>query len=133
MVDGIDLDQIAGAIDDAFGVPLPVAGGATGEAELAALRRAFESDDFQAWLQDEIHRQIIRDYLLNAAQLGLVDDAAMARYRRILASADGRALLALHMVVSPVEHAGSLPDDVLREELHLLRPDGDSPLQLVRN
>ena len=65
----IHLDDVVERINRAFGEDLPLTAGTSGEAEREALQRALDNREFDAWMQDQINRQVIRDYLANATSL----------------------------------------------------------------
>lgn len=99
------LDEIAGWIDAAFG---------DSATELdpdaaAALRSILGGDAYQCFLQDQVNRRIIRDYLTNAVVLGVLSEGGLPAFATQIASEEGRALLALHMLMSSVEEAPDLP------------------------
>lgn len=101
----LQLDQIIDWIDGAFGEEaLPGDG-----FELEALREICSADAFQRYLRDQVNRQIIRDYLTNAVVLGVISEGGLAAFAPDIATEEGRAVLALYMLMSAVEDAGDLP------------------------
>tara|TARA_R110002110_G_scaffold362241_1_gene572024 strand:- start:90744 stop:91160 length:417 start_codon:yes stop_codon:yes gene_type:complete len=107
---GLQLDAIAQRIEHAFGQELPV----VGEEVLcgndrAALDRVIDADSYQAYLHDFASRRIIRDYLINAVVLGFLPEDRLLDFQDQLATEEGRSLLSLHMLMSSVEEADSLP------------------------
>jgi hypothetical protein len=68
----------------------------------------FGDDGFQGYLQDQVNRQIIRDYLTNAVLLGFLCEEGLAALMEKVASSEGRAAMSLHMLMSSVESASEL-------------------------
>lgn len=134
-MDQLRLDKVVDRIDSAFGSELPFARQAPTELEVASLNRVFGDDGFQAWLQDQINRQVIRDYLTNAVLLDFVSDERLEVYVARAGSCEGRALLSLHMLMSSVEEAEHLPLDGDHDTLQALQPGTASPphMELVRS
>jgi hypothetical protein len=104
----LHLDKIIERIDRAFGeAPAfpdhPVAG-----QDIEALGRVFGDDGFQGYLQDQVNRQIIRDYLTNAVLLGFLCEEGLVALMEKVASSEGRAAMSLHMLMSSVESASEL-------------------------
>ena len=108
-MDPLRIDQVINRINAAFGEELPFMDSPPDEAEVAVLNRVFGDQGFRAYLQDQVNRQIIRDYLTNAVLLGFLSDQRLAAYAEQCGSLEGRALLSLHMLMSSVEEAESLP------------------------
>lgn len=128
----MQLNEIIGWIDSAFGVTptLP------GEGDVDALKRVFTGKSYQRYLQDQVNRQIIRDYLANAVLLGIISEGGLAAFALQLSTEEGRASLALHMLMSSVDEAADLP--LLSGEVEVLKPlkgrPGDHPhIKLVPN
>ncbi len=99
------LDEIVRWIDGAFGAVSPNAE----PADVEVLKRIFGDRGYQSYLQDQVNRQIIRDYLTNAVVLGVITEGGLAAFASHVASEEGRATLALHMLMSSVEEAKDLP------------------------
>jgi hypothetical protein len=134
-VDQLRLDKVVNDIDQAFGPELRFAELPPSDEENAVLGRIFGDRGFQAYLQDQVNRQIIRDYLTNAVLLGFVTDRRLAFYTGRAGTSDGRALLSLHMLMSSVEDAEYLPVDGDSDRLQPLQGAADSPphMELVRS
>ena len=134
-MDQLRLDKLVDDIEAAFGPELPFVEAELGDAEVAALGRVFGDQGFQAYLQDQVNRQVIRDYLTNAVLLGFVSEKRMLVYKQVAATAEGRALLSLHMLMSAVDQAEELPVEASDRRLNSLQPQADSPphMELVRN
>ncbi|MEZ5572981.1 MAG: hypothetical protein R3E64_13295 [Halioglobus sp.] len=110
------LDEITGWIDAAFGEVAP-----TREcAEVETLKRIFGDRGYQRYLQDQVNRQIIRDYLTNAVVLGVITEGGLAAFASQIVSEESRATLALYMLMSSVEEARDLP--AVSGEIEVLKP-----------
>jgi hypothetical protein len=124
----LHLDKIIERIDRAFGeAPTfpdhPVAG-----QDIEALGRVFGDDGFQGYLQDQVNRQIIRDYLTNAVLLGFLCEEGLAALMEKVASSEGRAAMSLHMLMSSVESASELLSNGGAQLLQPLAPvPGSTP------
>jgi hypothetical protein len=109
----LHLDEIAGWIDAAFGEatlsPDP--------ADVETLKRIVGERNYQCFLQDQVNRKIIRDYLTNAVVLGVITEAALPAFATQIASEEGRTTLALHMLMSSVEEAPDLPAGHIESEV----------------
>jgi hypothetical protein len=130
--DPLHLDEIVGWIDAAFGEISPVPESPDEE----ALRRIFGDRGYQRYLQDQVNRQIIRDYLTNAVVLGVITVGGLAAFASQVVSEEGRATLALYMLMSSVEEAKDLP--ALNSEIEVLKPlkpnvGGHPHIKLVPN
>lgn len=134
-MDQLRLDKLVDDIDLAFGPELPFCQSQPSDTEAAVLNRVFGDRGFQAYMQDQVNRQIIRDYLTNAVLLGFVSEQRLADYTQQAATVDGRALLSLHMLMNSVEQAEDIPLEVASSRLQTLQPTGDSPphMELVRS
>ena len=128
--DELQMNEILADLEQAFGAELPFSDGPLADEDLAALGRLFGDDGYQQYLQDQINRQIIRDYLLNARVLGYLDDEHLAVLVHRAMSQEGRAVLALHMVMRSVEEAWDLAGECSSGSLQVLRPVAGSPPQL---
>ena len=115
----ISLDDLIDSIDIAFGAEVPCPREQADTAEL-----------FQEWLHDQVSRQVIRDYLVNAVRLKFLGRSGLGDYLVLLGDPDNRALLSLHMVMSSVEDAALLAADVSGAELVSLEADDPAPVQL---
>ena len=118
------LDQIVERIDQAFGDELPFSGQPLDTPDQEALNRVFGDAGFQDYLQDQVNRQIIRDYLTNAIVLGYLTEEALAPFTRQMARVEGRSALSLQMLMTSVEHAGDLAATVGHDLVSL---DQDKP------
>tara|TARA_R110002124_G_scaffold2783_9_gene18128 strand:- start:610 stop:1002 length:393 start_codon:yes stop_codon:yes gene_type:complete len=125
----LHLDEIASWINSAFGDTPP----RLAPADEQALKRIFGDAGFQRYLQDQVNRQIIRDYLTNAVVLGEIPEGGLAAFASQMASEDSRATLALFMLMSSVEEARDLP--VVSGDVEELKPLTPAPpyIKLVTN
>ncbi|MCP4210470.1 MAG: hypothetical protein GY764_03240 [Halieaceae bacterium] len=101
----LQLDSIVDWIDDTFGDSKP----RVGASDMDALQKILGGNDYQSYLQDQVNRQIIRDYLLNAVVLGVISDADLQVMAPQLECEEGRATVALYMLMSSVDDARELP------------------------
>ena len=60
------LDTLVQQIETAFGETPPFTSEGLAEADRDVLLRVFGDQGYQVYLQDQVNRQIIRDYLTNA-------------------------------------------------------------------
>ena len=128
------LDEIIEWIDRAFGEEQLLSRSPELSEEIAALRQAVGEDGYQRYLRDQVNRQIIRDYLINAVVLGVITESGLATFSGSIASEEGRATLALYMLMSAVEDAADLPP--VSGDLEALKPlepaaDDRSHIKLV--
>ena len=128
----MQLNEIIDWVDGAFGpqvVDVDVS-------DVDALHMLFEDEGYQRYLQDQVNRQIIRDYLANAVLLGVLSEAGLPAFALQLSSEEGRSSLALHMLMCSVDEAlDLLPMDDEIESLTPLqpRPEGRPHIKLVPN
>jgi hypothetical protein len=117
----LHLDEIVGWIDRAFGAASP----GVEHPDIEVLKRILGDRGYQDYLQDQVNRQIIRDYLTNAVVLGVITEGGLAAFASQVASEDGRATLALYMLMSSVEEATELP--VGSNSAEMLKPLKPAP------
>lgn len=110
------LDEIIHWINGAFGEVTPSAE----IANVETLRGIFGDSGYQRYSQDQVNRQIIRHYLVNAVVLGVITEGGLPAFAAQVSSEEGRATLALHMLMSSVEDAGDLP--ALNSDIEVLKP-----------
>lgn len=131
----MQLEHLVDRIDSAFGDDIgpPVDGVST--EDRAALQRVFSDGGYQDYLQDQVNRQIIRDYLTNAVVLGHVPVQALDSIDGQLATREERSYLSLHMLMNSVEEAGDLLARGVPSRLEQLKPGADSPphIHLIQN
>ena len=97
----------------------------TGELSLGqvdVLRQVFGDDGYQSYLQDQVNRQIIRDFTINAVMLGFLPEQGVTGISAQVATREGRAALSLHMLMSSVEQAAELMGPQESEPLQKLKP-----------
>ena len=121
------IDQIVERIDAAFGEELPFSEAPLTAEDREVLGRVFGDSGYQHYLQDQVNRQIIRDYLTNAVVLGFLTEQALERLSRQIGTLEGRSALSLHMLMSSVEQAEELSGAAPDEALKALEPTKDSP------
>lgn len=131
----LQLDQIVEHIDDAFGEELPFSGRDLNTQDRDVLERVFGDQGYQSYLQDQVNRQIIRDYLTNAVVLGYVTEHRISGFARQLGTREERAALSLHMLMCAVEQAGELLATDDSQGLTILKPKPGAPphMTLIRN
>jgi hypothetical protein len=117
----LHLDEIVNWIDGAFGDVSP----SPPNADIETLRGIFGDHGYQRYLQDQVNRQIIRDYLTNAVVLGVITTGGLAAFATQVVSEDGRATLALYMLMSSVEEARDLPS--INGDIEVLKPLRPAP------
>lgn len=117
----MQLNDITARLNRAFGDELPVS-----EVLLEAgdLQRLLADDSYQLYLQDQVSRQVIRDYLTNAVVLGHLPEAHLDRFSGQVATQEGRNALSLYMVMHSVEDAAYLAQ---HEEIAPLQSLGPVP------
>lgn len=113
------LDEIISWINGAFGEE------STGQetTDIEALRKILGDNDYQRYLQDQVNRQIIRDYLVNALVLGVITEGGLPAFAASIKTEEGRATMALYMLMSSVEDARDLP--ALEARIKPLQPAAD--------
>ncbi|WP_116368485.1 hypothetical protein [Parahaliea mediterranea] len=134
-MDSVQLNQLADRIDSAFGGDMPFTDRALSESDIDTLNRVFADAGYQRYLQDQVNRQIIRDYLTNAVLLNVIGSEELTRLTEHAASTEGRSELSLYMLMNSVEQAGHLPIGAQPEPLQPLdgRPGGPPHLNLIRS
>ena len=120
-IEPLHLDEIVNWIDGAFGDVSP----SPRHADIETLRGIFGDHGYQRYLQDQVNRQIIRDYLTNAVVLGVITAGGLAAFASQVVSEEGRATLALYMLMSSVEEARDLPS--INGDIEVLKPLKPAP------
>lgn len=118
----MQLDEITTRIDRAFGEELPVSRRPLEESDLRTLEHVFGDESFQHYLQDQVCRQIIRDYLTNAVLLGHLSPGDLECFADQVKTQEGRSALSLHMLMTSVEEADTLPGVGVMASLKPLKP-----------
>jgi len=119
--EALHLDEIVNWIDGAFDAVSPI----PEHADIQILKGIFGDHGYQRYLQDQVNRQIIRDYLTNAVVLGVITTGGLAAFASQVVSEDGRATLALYMLMSSVEEAKDLPS--INGDIEVLKPLKPAP------
>ena len=129
------LNQLVERIDEAFGEELPFSGRTLDPGDKEVLDRVFGDHGYQQYLQDQINRQIIRDYLTNAVMLGHLPEGALDTLSADINNPEGRSALSLQMLMSSVEHAPEVSSDARERRLQPLKAKPGSPpyIRLVRS
>lgn len=128
----MQLDDIVDWIDGKFGDSTP----RVTASDMDSLQKILGGNGYQSYLQDQVNRQIIKDYLLNALVLGIISDEDLQVMAPQLEGEESRATMALYMLMSAVEDARELPaitGDMV--QLKPLKPESASPpyIELVRS
>ncbi len=131
----MQLEKLVERIESAFGEAFASSGGVVSVEDRAALERVFSEAGYQDFLQDQVNRQIIRDYLTNAVILGYVPEQDIDGFAQYAATREGRSSLSLHMLMSSVEEAGELLARGVPARLEPLQPGADAPphIHLIRS
>ncbi len=131
----LQLDRLVELLEGAFGEELPFSSGELSPGQIDVLRQVFGDDGYQSYLQDQVNRQIIRDFTVNAVMLGILPEQSIAGISRQVATREGRAALSLHMLMSSVEQAVELVAPQEPEQLSRLKPGLKLPpyMKLIRN
>lgn len=131
----MQLEQLVAKIDRVLGEELPLGANGLEDSERLVLQKVFEDARFQDYLQDQVSRQIIRDYLTNAVFLGIVPESELERLGSQLDSPAARSAMSLHMLMSAVEQAPELLAEGVPQPLEPLQDGEDPPphIHLVRN
>lgn len=123
----LQLDRLVEKLDGAFGEELPFSSGELSQGQIDTLRQVFGDHGYQGYLQDQVNRQIIRDFLLNAVMLGFLTESCVDGISQQIATREGRASLSLHMLMSSVEQATELVSQREPEQLEQLSPESKRP------
>ncbi|MEP4486245.1 MAG: hypothetical protein ABJ013_11495 [Halioglobus sp.] len=126
----VQIDAIVRDIEVAFGPETPFSAKPLTEVELYSLKSVFGDTGYQEYLQDQVHRQIIRDYLTNAVLLNCIDEDGFSRLMQHATTIEGRSSLSLHMLMRSVEEAQEIPIHASQGEWHLLRGTASTRPQL---
>ncbi len=123
----MELDKVVAQIEVAFGETPPFTSADLAQGDRDVLLRVFGDEGYQDYLQDQVNRQIIRDYLTNAMMLGFISEQELSAMQVMLGSKESRASLSLHMLMSSVEEASELIARGVPSPLEPLKPGPDSP------
>lgn len=127
----LHLDKVIERIEHAFGEELPVTDQSLSDVDSEALDKVFRRPAYYSYMQDQVNRQIIRDYLVNAVMLGCITDENFAALSRQAVSCEGRSSLSLHMLMKSVEAANEIPPESDPTGLKPLRPEPGAPPHMV--
>ena len=125
------LDEVVQRIEHAFGEELPISDQPLNEVDRALLNKVFQQPAHHCYMQDQVNRQIIRDYLVNAVRLGCISDESFSALSRQAVSCEGRSSMSLHMLMKSVEAANEIPSEVNSTSLKALRPGPGAPPHMV--
>jgi hypothetical protein len=118
----LQLDRLVEHLEDAFGEEPPFSSSELSLGQVDVLRQVFGDHGYQSYLQDQVNRQIIRDFTINAVLLGFLPEHGIGVISRQVATREGRATLSLHMLMSSVEQAAELLGQQEPEQLSMLKP-----------
>lgn len=118
----LHLNEVVQRIEHSFGEDRPFTDSSLSEADSVIVARVFQRDACQAYIEDQLSRRIIRDYLVNAVMLGCISDASFNALSKQADTSEGRSVLSLHMLMNSVEAANNIPAEVGRDTLTELRP-----------
>lgn len=127
----LHLNELVQRIEHAFGEELPVSDCPLNEVDSVFLDKVFQHPSYHLHMQDQVNRQIIRDYLVNAVRLGCISDESFSALSRQAVSCEGRSSLSLHMLMKSVEAANEIPPEVGSTDLKALCPVPGSPPHMV--
>jgi hypothetical protein len=130
-VEQLHIDEVLRCIEGWFDDGPEATAVAPNARELQLLRRVFGEKGYGRYLNDQVNRQIIRDYLLNALVLRVITEAELQAIARRAGTAQARAWLSLQMVVNSVEAADQLLCETALDSLQVLEAVPGSPPQLV--
>jgi hypothetical protein len=130
-VNQLQLNEIVQRIESCFGDQMPLTSESMGEFEQDVLDRLLKDEAYQAHLQDQLNRKIIRDYLVNAVVLGGVTDENFIALSQLAQSIEGRSSLSLYMLMSSVDAANELLPEIDLKGLRQMPPLAVSPPHMV--
>jgi len=124
----VHLDELVLRIEQGFGEDLPLP---ASETDRDAVVRLLQHPGFAPFLQDQINRQIIKDYLVNAVMLDCITEDNFAALSRQSGSDEGRCTLSLQMLMKSVEAANEIPSEIHKVERKALQAMPGSPPHMV--
>ena len=130
-VNQLQLNEVVERIEHSFGEDLSVVDDSLSDKEREALGCVLHSEACQPYIQDQVNRRIIRDYLVNAVVLGCISEQSFSILSRQAVSEEGRSVLSLHMLMKSVQAANDIPFEVEAEAVKELRPEPGSPPHMV--
>ena len=123
----LHLDRLVEQLEGAFGEELPFSTGDLSLGQMDVLQQVFGDEGYQSYLQDQVNRQIIRDFLVNAVLLGFLPEQSIVDIAGQVGNRESRAALSLHMLMSSVEQAAELFTTAEPERLSKLNPGLQRP------
>jgi len=130
-VNPLQLDEIVQQIEYSFGEDLPAISAGLLDSSAELLEELQRDDTYQAYLQDQINRQIIRDFLVNAVMLDCVTHKNFSALSEKASTVEGRSALSLHMLMSSVEDANEIVGEIDQSRLKAMKPSPGSPPHMV--
>ena len=121
------LNEVVQRIEHLFGEDQPFTDSSLSETDSEVVARVFQLDGCQAYIEDQLSRRIIRDYLVNAVMRGCISDAKFGALLKQADTREGRSVLALHMLMNSVEAANDIPAETGLGTLAELRPMPGAP------
>ena len=109
----MQLDKIANQITVALGNDLPFMDREPSGAERECLDGVFGDSGFQAYMEDQINRRMITDYLMNAMLQGYIDHFQLAHVLEYCRTPEDRVGVAIQMLMASVTEASSIVESVL--------------------
>ena len=130
----LQLDKVVREIETAFGEETPFTERRLTEQETTVLSEIFGDEGYQRFIEDQVNRQIIRDYLTNAVLLRCISDERFSALAQHAATPKGRASLSLHMLMHSIEEANDIPLNAGAGLKQIRRAPGSPPqLELIPN
>ena len=127
------LNEVVQRIEHLFGEDQPFTDSSLSETDSEVVARVFQLDGCQAYIEDQLSRRIIRDYLVNAVMRGCISDAKFGALLKQADTREGRSVLALHMLMNSVEAANDIPAETGRGALteRRLTPGAPPHMEIV--
>jgi hypothetical protein len=134
-VNPLQLNEVVQRIEQLFGEDRPFTDSSLSETDSEVVARVFQLDACQAYIEDQLSRRIIRDYLVNAVMLGCISDAKFSALSKQAGTSEGRSALSLHMLMNSVEAANDILAETGRGALTELRlmPGAPPHMEIVSN
>jgi hypothetical protein len=126
-VNPLHMNEVVQRIEHLFGEDQPFTDSSLSETDSEVVARVFQQDACQAYIEDQLSRRIIRDYLVNAVMLGCISDAKFSALSKQADTSEGRSVLSLHMLMNSVEAANDIPAETGWGALTELRPMPGAP------
>ena len=126
-MNSLHMNEVVQRIEHLFGEDQPFTDSSLSETDSEVVARVFQQDACQAYIEDQLSRRIIRDYLVNAVMLGCISDAKFSALSKQADTSEGRSVLSLHMLMNSVEAANDIPAETGWDALTELRPMPGAP------